>query len=187
MSKHRYVVLLVAILSGCASPAAIDQMTAKNIAPSKISAETPLKNNLSVKNVSGGQATNPMWLSKVGDDNFKQALEQSLNTALLLAPDANKSAYLLDVKLVSLEQPFAGLDLKVTATVEYSLQEKLTGEKVFTKTITTPFTATFGDAALAFVRLKIANEGAIRENIEKIIDELLALNISKQQVSVNGQ
>jgi len=86
--------------------------------------------------------------------------------------------------LISLDQPFIGLDLKVTATVEYSLEERSTGKKVFTKTISTPFTATFSDAALAFERLKIANEGAVRENIEKIIDELLSLKISKQQVSV---
>lgn len=184
MSKFIYPILLLAALSGCATPARIDQMTAKKIDTSKIINETPLKNNLSLKSVSGGESTNPLWVSKVGGDDFKQALEQSLKTVMLLASDQSKSSYLLGTTLISLDQPFIGLDLKVTATVEYSLEERATGRKVFSKTISTPFTATFSDAALAFERLKIANEGAVRENIEEIIDELLSLNISKQQVSV---
>jgi hypothetical protein len=184
MSKLVFPILLAIALSGCATPARIDQMTAKKIDTSKIANETPLKNNLSLKGVSGGESTNPLWVSKVGDDEFRQALEQSLKTVLLLASDQDKGSYLLSTTLVSLDQPLIGLDLKVTATVEYSLEEKATGRKIFSKTIATPFTATFSDAALAFERLKIANEGAVRENIEKIVDELLSLNISKQQVSV---
>lgn len=184
MSKLIFPILLVVALSGCATPARIDQMTAKKIDASKIANETPLKNSVSLKGVSGGESTNPLWVSKVGNDEFRQALEQSLKTAMLLASDQNKSSYLLSATLISLDQPFIGLDLKVIATVEYSLEEKATGRKILSKTISTPFTATFSDAALAVERLRIANEGAVRENIERIIDELLSLNIPKQQISV---
>lgn len=184
MTKLVYPILLIATLSGCATPARVDQMAAKKIDTSKIAAEMPLKNGLAVKSVSGGESTNPMWLSKVSDNDFRQALEQSLKTATLLASDQGNSLYVLDTRLISLDQPLIGLDLKVTAVVEYSLEERSSGKKVFSKQISTPFTATFSDAALAFERLKIANEGAVRENIEKIIDELLSLKISKQQVSV---
>lgn len=184
MNKLLYPILLVAALSGCATPARIDQMTAKRIDTSKIANESPLKNSLSLKGVVGGQTTNPLWVSKVGGDDFRQALEQSLKTAMLLASDQGKGSYLLSTTLISLDQPLIGLNLKVTATVEYSLEERATGRKVFSEIISTPFTATFSDAALAFERLKIANEGAVRENIERIVDELLSLNISKQQVSV---
>jgi hypothetical protein len=184
MNKLIFPILLLAALSGCATPARIDQMTARRIDTSKIIAETPLKNNISLKSVSGGESTNPLWVSKVGDAEFRQALEQSLRTATLLASDQSKSHYLLATKLISLDQPFIGLDLRVTATIEYLLEEKATGRNVFTKTISTPFTATFSDAAIAIERLKIANEGAVRENIEKLIHEILSLNISREQVSV---
>lgn len=184
MNKFVFSILLLAVLSGCATPARIDQMTAKKIDTLKIVNETPLRNSLSLKGVSGGESTNPLWLSKVGSDDFKQALEQSLKTAMLLAADQSKGSYLLSTTLVSLNQPWVGLDLQVIATVEYSLEERATGRKVFSTTISTPYTATFSDAVLAFERLKIANEGAVRENIEKIIDELLLLNVSNQQVSV---
>lgn len=184
MSKFIFSILLLAALSGCATPARVDQMTAKRIDASKITNESPLRNNLSLKGVSGGESTNPLWLSKVGSDDFRQALEQSLKTVMLLSPDQSMGGYLLNATLVSLEQPWVGLDLQVVATVEYSLEERATGKKLLSRTIATPFTASFSDAVLAFERLKIANEGAVRENIEKIIDELLSLNISKQQISV---
>lgn len=183
-NKYIYIALLTLALSGCATPAAVDQMTARKIDQAKINNDTQLKNSLSIKSVTGGQSTNPLWVSKVGNDNFKQALEESLKNASLLSSADETSAYLLDAKLISLDQPLAGLDLKVTASVEYSLVEKATGQKIYSKLIATPFTATFSDAALAFVRLKIANEGAIRENLEKVIDELLVLQVSKQQISV---
>ncbi|MFM9912842.1 MAG: hypothetical protein ACKVN9_04845 [Methylophilaceae bacterium] len=183
MKNNIFTCLLILTLTGCATPAAIDQMSARKIDTSKIAKQTDLKNNLSIKKVTGGEVTNPMWLSKIDNENFKAALEQSLKAASLLVADKDQGKYLLDVKLVSVEQPFMGLDLKVTATVEYTLEEKSSGKKVFSKKIATPFTATFSDAALAFVRLKIANEGAARENIEAIVDELLKLDIPKDQVS----
>jgi len=186
MKNNIFICALIAIITGCATPAAVDQMYARKIDTAKIDKQTELKNNLSVKSVTGGESTNPLWVSKIGNDNFKASLEQSLKQAQLLAVDNQQGKYLLEVNLVSVDQPMIGLDLKVTTTVAYSLLEKNTGQKVFYKTITTPYTATFSDAPLAFVRLKVANEGSARENIENIIDELLKLDIKPEQVSVKN-
>lgn len=184
MRKFVYPMLLLIALSGCATPARVDQMSARNIDTAKLAQDSPLKHNLALNGVGGGEKTNPMWLSKVGGDEFKQALEHSLRTALLLASDQSQSRYVLNTTLKGLDQPFMGFDLKVTATVEYSLEERATGKKVYSKTIATPYTATFGDSVLAAERLKLANEGAVRMNIEKVIDELLSLNLAVQQVSI---
>ena len=92
--------------------------------------------------------------------------------------------YLLEVKLISLDQPLFGLDLKVTATTEYTLKEKTTDKIVYSGTFSTPFTATFSDSAIAIQRLRMANEGAVRNNIEKIVDELISINIDKNAVSI---
>jgi hypothetical protein len=48
---------------------------------------------------------------------------------------------------------------------------------VFARTIATPYTAKANDAFLAVERLKLANEGAIRTNIARLIEELMALRI----------
>ena len=49
------------------------------------------------------------------------------------------------------------------------------GTVVYENTITTPFTAPFSASLIAVARLKIANEGAARVNIERLIQELYAL------------
>lgn len=184
MNKLILPMALAIALSGCATSARVDQMTARKIEASKIASDAPLKGDLSLGGVSRGTSTSPSWNSRVGEGEFRQALEQSLSAVRLLASDQDKASYVLSAALVRLERPLIGLDLKVTADVDYSVEERSTGRKVFSKTVSSSFTGTFSDAALAFERLKIANEGAVRENIEELVDELLSLNVPKQQVLV---
>ncbi len=191
MSKNKCIAayLLIAVgLSGCATSARVDQMIARQIDPAKISrADFALKNNLSVQTVSGGKSPNPLWHSQVGNQEFKIALEQSLKKASVLASDLNQSRYVLDVELISLDQPRFSLDRKVTVTVDYTLKEKTTGNSVFHQKLSTEFIATFSDSALPSERLRLASEGAARVNIEKFIDELLKLNIKQEKESVSIQ
>ena len=70
-----------------------------------------------------------------------------------------------------------GFDMTVTATVRYSLIERISGREVFSRSIPTPYTAKMGDAFVGSERLKLANEGAVRKNIEELIAELLRLRI----------
>jgi len=184
MKRITICLIVVAGLSGCASPAQVGGMTATHIDLAKAAANTQTKNNISLNNVSGGSETNPLWVSKVADADFKLALEKSLKDAMLLSSTVNDSKYLLEVKLVSLDQPLFGLDLQVTAIVEYILKTKSTGQVIYIKTLTTPFTATFSDSAIAIQRLRIANEGAVRNNIEQIVDGLISINIDKSAVTV---
>lgn len=185
MYKSALIIPLTALLTACATPAAIDKMTvnpATKIAPQS----AQLKNNIHVKSVSGGKSTNPLWVSKVGNDAFKQSLEDSLRNAMLLS-EKESGEYTLTANLQALEQPVAGLDMTVTAAVEYILQERATQKVIYSKVISTPFTATFSDAALGFVRIKIANEGAIKQNIQTIINDLQALKLKSENISMQSQ
>jgi hypothetical protein len=49
----------------------------------------------------------------------------------------------------------------------------------------TTYTAQFSDAFLALERLKLANEGAGRENITEIIDRLYQLNLPAGSIAIN--
>lgn len=169
------IVGLVVIISGCASPARIDQMSVAG-QPSQRVAETPLRNNLAIKDVTGGKETNPMWKSNIGSAEFEQALEASLRAVGLLA-DRQAGRYTLTAHLESVDQPFIGLDMTVTASVSYVVSERATGKDVFKRTFAVPYTASFGDAFVGVERLRLANEGAIRVNITQLIDELFRLNI----------
>ncbi|MDH5296330.1 MAG: hypothetical protein OEW26_04300 [Nitrospirota bacterium] len=139
--------------------------------------DTPLKENISVGSVSGGEGTNPLWTSEIGNEDFRQALVQSLQAAKLLNWDEKKAPYTLNTKMIRIEQDIFGLDLEVIAIVQYTLIDKTTEKEIFSTVIYSPYTATFSDAFWAFERLKLANEGSARANITKMIKELYKLEI----------
>lgn len=190
MNKFNVIAIaLVVVLSGCVSPAGMHQMTAKTIEVSKISDENLLKNNLELKNISEStksfmgkrELKNPL----IKSEDFRQALEQSLKSAALLASDQANAAYMLEVNLLEVKFLMSeavvalNIDLEFLVTAEYSLLEKKTGKKLYTQTIATPFVATMSDSFFAYKRMQVGAEGAARANIEKVVDELLGLHLVK--------
>ncbi len=124
-----------------------------------------------VRSVTGGQETNPILMSQVDDRAFRQALESSLRANGLLGVNCR---YQADANLLSLIQPVFGLDLRVTALVNYRLEDAA-GGVLLRETIGSAYTATFSDSAVAIVRLRLANEGAIRTSIADFFARLRAL------------
>ena len=178
---RRGLVLLALVaaiqLSGCATPARVDQMTVTGQGIPTMSVPEGLRQNVAIKDVTGGQETNPMWISQVSSSEFERALESSLQGANLLQPNRQSGRFTIAAYLAKLEQPFIGIDMTVTATVTYTLVERATGKTSWEKTVTTPYTAKFSDALLGVERLKLANEGAVRSNISQLIDELYRLRL----------
>jgi len=134
-----------------------------------------LRQNVAIKDVTGGQETNPMWTSQVSSAEFERALESSLRAANVLQPNRQAGRFTLTAYLDKLEQPLVGINMTVTATVTYTLVERSTGKTSWEKTISTPYTAKFGDSLLGVERLKLANEGAVRTNITDLIADLARL------------
>ena len=164
------------MLGGCAAPARVDQMVVSGQPAQRVS-QSPLRGNIAVSDVTGGRETNPMWKSNVGSSEFSQALESSLRTVGLLSPTRQSGNYTLTAHLQNVEQPAFGFDMTVTASILYAVVERKTGKTVFNRTIALPYTAKMGDAFAGVERLKLANEGAIRTNITRLIDELFTLKI----------
>jgi len=154
-------------VAACASPATYQGMT---VLPSDAGTPNPtLKGAITVGDVSGGQDTNPLWMSKVDNASFKKALEESLSVVGYLAPPGSNPSFTLSADLQSLDQPWIGITLDVKSTVDY----KLTGggnSKDYP--ITATGTATFSDSAIAIERLRIANEKSIQENIKELLRQL---------------
>lgn len=167
--------LLVATgpLAGCATAARSPAMTARASTVSGIAVPATLHRNIAVGAVSGGHDTNPLWMSKVGNAEFEHALRDSLAAAGMLAEGPGPGDYVLLTDLQRLKQPVFGFNMKVTAVVGYQLRERSSGMPVFQTEVTTPYTAEMSEAFLGVERLKLANEGAIRTNIERLIQELV--------------
>lgn len=172
--KKLLVVFCVTILAGCATPASIDRMS---VSLPITKTNQALKNNIGVSDVTGGRETNPMWTSQVSSEGFRSALEKSLENANFLSKIVSAGKYQLTADLTRLDQPFIGLDMTVSSTVRYSLIETKTRKEVYTKVIQVSHTASFSDSLYGPERLKIANEGAIKNNIQALITDLISLKL----------
>jgi hypothetical protein len=171
------LIAVVAVLAGCASPARIDQMTISPDALKTAPNDSPLKQAIGIKSVTGGKDTNPMWVSNISSSDFERALESSLRAAGFLSPVRSAGRFQLTADLIRVDQPMFGFDMTVSATVRYSIVEQATGKEIFSRNIPTSFTATVSNAFVGAERLKLANEGAVRNNFAALIDELTRLGI----------
>jgi len=164
-------------LAGCATPARTEAMVASSVvAPIAANASKKLRGNIAIGEVTGGSATNPMWVSKVGGAEFERALETSLRNFGFLSENRQAGGYRLIADLREVNQPIGGFDLTVTSTVEYQLIDRTSNASIYRETITAPHTAKMADAWDANERLRLGNEGSIRANIERLIQRLSSLN-----------
>jgi hypothetical protein len=166
------VMVIAPLLAACASGARVEEMTAPPSAVAPVGPSSPAFGAVSLGTVTGGSATNPLWISQVSNENFHAALAQSLAAHRLEAPTGGR--YRLNADLIELDQPWIGLDITVTAKVRYTLTSPGGGAPHFDRTIETPYTAKFGDNLYGVERFRLADEGAIRANIATAIEQLTA-------------
>jgi len=171
---------LAALLSACASGATPGAMVPPLSEATLIAPNSSLRGAVVVGTVSGGTETNPMLASNISDADFAAALRQSLSTHAMLAPAGG--AFRLEAQLLELERPSIGFSFEVKARVAYRLIRAADGREVFATEIRSAHTATFSDAAYGVERLRIANEGAARENVRQFLTALVAAERARPEV-----
>lgn len=62
--------------------------------------------------------------------------------------------------------------MTVKAVVNYKLTDKTSHNTILKETIDSSYTAQFSDSVVGVKRLRLANEGAIKENIKQFIEKL---------------
>lgn len=170
------LVVLCMLVSGCASPAKVENMVVSPSVPVTSDEENAAvpRNSIYLGEVKGGEKTNPLWTSEVSNDAFAGALRESLRSSNLLNENLDASTYRLTANLLGMSQPAFGFSLTVTTHVNYVLTNTGTGEVFLAETVKTPYTATPGDAFAAVKRLRLANEGSVKLNIRTFLDLLRA-------------
>jgi len=166
------LLLLALGLSACASGAKPGAMLAPNTPQTTISANSSLREAVAIGPVSGGRETNPLWVSDVSSSDLAEALRLSLAVRTMLA--IRNERFKLEATMINLQQPMMGIDMTVTSRVRYRLTRLSDNAIVFEREITAPFTAAFSSSFYGVERLKLANEGSIRENISQFLAALFA-------------
>lgn len=136
--------------------------------------------SISVNYSYGGQESDPIFEgSKIDNASFTGALITALNNSNLFSeinPSGN-AYYNLSALILSQNQPMLGFDMTVTLLVRYTLTRGVEGTEVWQKDVLSSYTATVGDAFVGATRLKLANEGVVRENIKMLLEYLSQLNL----------
>lgn len=180
MSARSIWVLLAfpLFLAACATPPDVQDMVASPEAVEGRPFPDALRENIAVVSVAGGEKTNPLWTSEINAEGLKSALVESLQAAGLHNAERSSAAYQLIAVILNVAQPLFGFDTTVTVTVDYRLLDGKTGKEDLSEALTSQYTATVGEAFYGVERLKMANEGAVRENIRMLLERLRTLDIS---------
>lgn len=163
--------VILCLVAACASPARMNAMIPERTEATLIAETSPLAKAIEVTSVTGGEETNPMWKSEVGNPEFGEALKNALASHAMLATGPGR--YKLTAALTNIDQPIFGASFTVTASVRYRLTDVGTSKDVFDQTVTESYTANFSDALLGVERLRLANEGAMRVNIGAFLKSLV--------------
>lgn len=175
MARFALALLPMLSLMGCASGA-----MSTNMSPPDILAYTKHPYSVSVM-VGAGEETSAIGGSKISNEELQAAIADAIKNSRVFRSiiKDGKSDYRLDVAITKLTQPFFGINFTVDLSALWTLTSVDTNKVVFREEITTAFTATMGDSVLGVKRLRLANEGAARENIKTGIIKISNVAIAK--------
>lgn len=166
------VLVAASLLSGCATASKPDAMVAKPVAVAHASSS-----DVSVT-VAGGKDTSKTGASQISDDAFGQALRDSITqSGLFKAVAATGGRYKLSAFIGKVDQPMMGFSMTVKMEVSYTLVDTTSGKAVWSKNIASEHTAKASEAFAGVTRLRLANEGAARDNIEQALAEMSTLQL----------
>jgi len=148
-----------------------------NMIPDNYAIQNKYNKSISIR-VSGGKETNPLWVSEISDEDFLRAVEESIKYSGVFSrvTQNSESDYLLKINMRNMDSGLVGFSITVRLVTLWELTDLKSKEVVWKDIITSSYKATFGDSVMGFKRVKIANEGAAKQNIRLGIHELSRLN-----------
>lgn len=174
-SARGAVVLAIALgpALGCATGAVASAMVPSQAATEGCDELEGMAGAIRLGAVTGGRETGSFDTPGVSDDSLAEALESTLSHLGLLAV-GDEARYQLDVHLVELTQPARGFSMEVVAFLRYRLVASDGGELVLDDMVSASCTLNTEHAWTGVTRLRLASEGAVRNNIAAFLDTFCA-------------
>jgi len=168
-----FVVVLVLMLYGCSTTAKHEGMTPLTFEPG-----TKHPKTVSI-NVVGGEEFDGLGRPQISNGALKQALADSITKSQMFSAviEGMKSDYFLMITIFSFDQPVFGFSFTVKMEAGWTLKDAVSGETVWQEAIKSENTATTEDAFAARTRLRLAVEGAARNNISQGLEKISRLNL----------
>lgn len=170
--KSRFVapsiMIGVMLLTGCSSMAQIEKMVVSPGHLEKYQGNTKFEHGLIVKEVEGADSSS---YSLIGNKEFKEALIRSLDAAQLLSHNP-PGTYSLVAKFVYVRLRMLGGSDNTVTNVQYTVLENATNKEIYKKLIRGDYITTMRERFSWSTDLQLATEGAARENIKNLINDL---------------
>ena len=167
------VVLASSLLGGCATPT-----TSMGMTPTAIQTTNMHAKSVGVT-VAGGQETDATGKSQISNAMFSKALIDAINNSKTFSSvvQGKGGDYLLTVTMFNMDQPSFGLSFTVKMEAGWTLQRVDNGAVVWQESIKSEHTATTSDAFVGVERLRLATEGAARNNIAQGLSKISSLKL----------
>lgn len=178
------VVLSVAMLAGCATPAPPLNFVPQDVLPVKNKVPAELKS----VNVSVAKEEEKLGDTQVGfggneyELSFKTALKDALEEAILKSAvfsDNAERKVSLTAKVMKFETPSVGFGFTSDAIVRYEIYDRKDGSLIFRRDISSAGSVPFDYAFAGYIRVAESRNRTMRANVEKFIASLNELTIKK--------
>jgi hypothetical protein len=176
MKRFFWVVVLVLIIAGCSNiPRTENMIPAVTREPGPRYA-APLV--LGEVKASPTAETLGLGAEGIGIGSFVRALQEAIEKSnLFAATGPEEDTYFLDVILIGQDLPTFGVNFTVGLGVRYTLRKGKGGTPVWEKDIYSDHTETCCGSPIGSTRARKASEGAARNNIRKLVEELSSLDL----------
>ncbi|MET0963152.1 MAG: hypothetical protein ABWY05_10095 [Noviherbaspirillum sp.] len=157
------------LIGGCASPLTQEGMVPTGMVINKKHHET-----VRVA-VSGGSETSERLA--ISNASLEAALNQTINESRLFSQvvKGNGGDYLLTANLFSMDQPMFGMAMTVKLEAGWTLKRASDSKIVWQEAIWSEHTSTPGEAFAGVTRVRLATEGAVKNNIAEALSKIATL------------
>jgi hypothetical protein len=167
------VLIIVVVMGGCATPAAITDMTPSLNYTDLVSTDKTLM----VVLVEGGKKIDPIdGKPTIENEGFQQALKNVLQISGMFKSVIEEG--IADYKLhteILYQEVGPGFNNNATLFVNYRLIEMGSDRDIWKENLLSHYTAMSGEAGLGVERMKKALEGAARDNLSQLVRKLVTL------------
>jgi hypothetical protein len=143
--------------------------------------DLPLRDNVGIAQVSGGDPSNVFWKLDIGNEEFRKTLQRSLDKVGLLERARGEGQFAISAVLESLDQPDAGFT--AIARVRYTLVDKKCAREVYQQMISSEYSAAMWHSVMNRGIDRQMGEGAVRANTAILVEQLLGLSLFQEAVS----
>ena len=148
--KRALAISILLILGGCASIAP-EQITPRDLLLDQVEGKSNVR-------VSGSNE------QIIKNEDLKLAVESAIISSQLFSGMGRNLN--VSVSVLSIKNPMFGMDLTAEARVRWQIVNADSKEEIFNAVFSSSHASTVGDHVVAVQRMKMANQEALRKNIE---------------------